>query len=178
MKKQLIILDRDGVIVYDNDNYIRTVSECIPIKGSIEAIAKLRKAGFLVAIATNQSGIGRGYYTKVTFLNMMNKINKLLQKTGENINALAFCPHIPKQNCSCRKPKDGLYKNISNDLNISLENAIVVGDSLRDIKPALENKALAYLVKTGKMDYKNNIYNVDVFDDLAKCSEHIIKKFI
>ena len=133
---KLVILDRDGVINVDSPEYIKSPDEWHAIPGSLEAIARLNKAGFKVAIATNQSGVGRGYYD----LAMLEKINQKMldemKKVGAHIDALFYCPHKPEDNCDCRKPKPGLLLKIAEYLKIDLKDAIMIGDSVRDIEAA------------------------------------------
>ncbi|HEV2613632.1 MAG TPA: D-glycero-beta-D-manno-heptose 1,7-bisphosphate 7-phosphatase [Gammaproteobacteria bacterium] len=133
---KLVILDRDGVINYDSPEYIKSPEEWHAIPGSLEAIARLNKAGFKVAIATNQSGVGRGYYS----LDVLEKINQKMldemKKVDAHIDALFFCPHKPEDKCDCRKPKPGLLLKIADYLKIDLKEAVMVGDSPRDIQAA------------------------------------------
>ncbi len=180
MAKPLIILDRDGVINKDSKYSIRSPEEFIPIDGSIEAIAKLHKNGYIVTVATNQSGIGRGYYTQDTFNKISEKFFNLVNKAGGKIDFLAYCPHIPDDDCSCRKPKPGLYKKIAANFKYDLKKAIVVGDSLRDIEAAKKVGAKSYMVKTGKGEYKllstNDKNDVLIYDDLKTAVDDLVLK--
>lgn len=150
MSKKLIILDRDGVINHDSDAYIKSPQEWIPIKGSLEAISRLNKAGYLIAIATNQSGIGRGYYDLVSLKAMHQKMQNLLTPLGGKIDQIAFCPHLPDANCECRKPKAGMLTHIIKKLNIKPENTVMIGDTISDFQAATTAKIAFTLVKTGK----------------------------
>ena len=154
----LVILDRDGVINEDSDSYIRSLAEFIPIPSSIEAIAQLTQAGFCVTIATNQSGIGRGYYTQHVFAQISAQLKQLVEKAGGQIHHTAHCPRTPADNCSCRKPKTGMLEDIARLVNKPLTHAIVVGDSLRDVEAGLAVGARCFLVLTGKgtQTLKNN----------------------
>ena len=133
---KLIILDRDGVINEDSDDYIKSPDEWIPIAGSLEAIGALSQNGFKVIIITNQSGIGR----KIFSIEMLNAIHKKmsinLAQYGGVIDGIFFCPCAPEENCNCRKPKSGLYNEVSDRLQISLENVFCVGDKITDIQAA------------------------------------------
>lgn len=149
-KNNIVILDRDGVINADSDNYIKTLDEWIPIDGSIEAIAKLKHAGYTVAIATNQSGIGRGYYSVETLNAMHQKLADLLALHNAAIDYIAYCPHLPEEGCACRKPKTALFDEIAKALSIELNGAIVVGDSLRDLQAGALVGCQSALVLTGK----------------------------
>lgn len=150
MVKKLIILDRDGVINYDSDTYIKTPKEWIPIPGSLEAIAELKKAGFQIAVATNQSGVGRGLLSEDTLKAIHEKMQHALAQTGGYIDALFYCPHTPDDQCSCRKPKPGLFYAIANHFNCSLTNVPAIGDSMRDIEAATIVGCQPILVQTGK----------------------------
>lgn len=133
---KLIILDRDGVINYDSPDYIKSPEEWHAIPGSLEAIARLNKAGYKIAIATNQSGVGRGYYSLETLEKINQKMFDAMKKVDAHVDALFFCPHKPEDNCDCRKPKPGLLVKIAEYLKIDLKDAIMVGDSERDIQAA------------------------------------------
>jgi len=145
-----IILDRDGVINLDSDAYVKSVDEWIPIESSIEAIAQLHKAGHRLFVATNQSGIGRGYYSVDTLHAMHDKMLSLVQQAGGHITDIVFCPHTPDDNCLCRKPKAGLYETLALKHNIKLNECVVIGDSLRDLEAAQTVNASPLLVLTGK----------------------------
>lgn len=171
MPAKLIVLDRDGVINVDSADYIKSPEEWLPIEGSIEAIAKLKLAGFKVAIATNQSGIGRGYYNEATLDKMHDKMQGLLAAYKTRIDFIAYCPHKPDDNCNCRKPKAGLFDQIEQGLNVSLNGCIVVGDSLRDLQAGLIKGMTPVLVRTGKgqeTQYKPDLpANTQVFNNLS-----------
>jgi len=177
-KKPLeIILDRDGVINLDSDAYVKSADEWIPISSSIEAIARLHKAGHRVFVATNQSGIGRGYFTLETLNKMHEKMQALVEKAGGEITDIAFCPHAPDEACHCRKPKAGMLTDLANKHGIDLKNTVVVGDSLRDLQAAVTVNAQAILVLTGKGE-KTKRDNPDlpypIFETLYDATNHIL----
>lgn len=148
---KLVVLDRDGVINQDSDDYIKSPEEWIPIEGSLKAIARLKEAGYLVAIATNQSGIGRGYYSEQTLQEMHEKMHCLLSEfTSRRIDYIAYCPHRPEEDCECRKPRSGLLKAIAAELDVDLAGQFLVGDSLKDLQAALTEGMQPVLVETGK----------------------------
>jgi D-glycero-D-manno-heptose 1,7-bisphosphate phosphatase len=170
---KLIILDRDGVINEDSDDYIKSPDEWIPVPGSLDAIARLNHAGYNVAVASNQSGIARGYFSLETFAAMNVKMSEMLSHSGGRIDGMFFCPHGPDDGCDCRKPKPGLLTEIGNRFQTSLANVMFVGDNINDIKAARAAGARPVLVRTGKgeqtakMIAANNPDNVPVYDDLA-----------
>jgi D-glycero-D-manno-heptose 1,7-bisphosphate phosphatase len=147
---KLLILDRDGVINEDSDAFVKSVDEWIPIAGSIEAMAKLSQAGYTLAIATNQSGIGRGFYSVETLDAMHTKLRILLAEHGGKVDYIAYCPHQSADQCACRKPKPGLLQEIAAHLGADLTQAVMVGDSLRDWQAADAAGAAYVQVRTGK----------------------------
>ena len=150
MKQKIIVLDRDGVINHDSDAFIKSADEWLPLDGSLEAIAKLKHAGWTVAVATNQSGIRRGYYARATLSAMHQKMQCLLMKKEAKIDWINFSPYLADDCAPCRKPATGMLTAIENRFNVSLKGAPMVGDTLADIKVALAKGMQPYLVKTGK----------------------------
>lgn len=167
----LIILDRDGVINYDSDAFIKTPAEWIPIPGSLEAIAKLNHAGHTVVVATNQSGIARGLYTESDLAAIHEKMRTQLAAVGGHIDGIFYCPHGPDDGCACRKPKPGLLLQIAAQFQVDWKEALSVGDAARDIAAAQSVGCPAALVKTGKglQTLAANAIDADVpvFEDLA-----------
>jgi len=146
----LIILDRDGVINEDSDDYIKSPDEWHAIPGSLQAITKLSQNGYQIVIATNQSGIGRKLFNIETLNAIHMKMKTQLAEFGGVIDAIFFCPHLPKNECSCRKPKPGLYNEISERLRIPLNKVHCVGDKMTDIKAIQSAGGKPVLVRTGK----------------------------
>lgn len=147
----LVILDRDGVINEDSDDYVRTLAEWIPYPGAIQAIAGLSQAGWKVAVATNQSGIARGYYDEATLAAMHRELERLVAAAGGEIAHIAYCPHGPDDGCHCRKPLPGLLEQIRDALGLDdLAGAWMVGDSLRDLQAGDAMACRLALVRTGK----------------------------
>lgn len=146
----LIVLDRDGVINEDSDTYIRSLADWHPIAGSIAAIADLSRAGFRVAIATNQSGLGRGYLSLEDLEAIHDRLCRQVEEEGGEIAGIFYCPHLPKEGCGCRKPATGLLQAIETDLGESPRGAIFIGDSLKDLQAASAFGCRPVLVKTGK----------------------------
>jgi D-glycero-D-manno-heptose 1,7-bisphosphate phosphatase len=145
-----LILDRDGVINHDSDDYVRSVVEWEALPGSINAIAELSAAGWPVTVATNQSGIGRGYFSREAVYGMHRKLRRAVRAAGGEIRAIAFCPHSPDAGCDCRKPRTGLLQQLAKRTGLVLEHAVVIGDSLRDLEAGREVGADLWLVRTGK----------------------------
>jgi D-glycero-D-manno-heptose 1,7-bisphosphate phosphatase len=148
--KKLVILDRDGVINVDSDDYIKSPDEWVPIPGSLEAIARLNQAGYRVVVASNQSGIGRGLFDMAMLNAMHAKMQRAAATVGGRIDAVFFCPHTADDQCECRKPKPGLLKMIVERFEIDPAVTPVVGDSLRDLQAGAALGFPTHLVLTGK----------------------------
>jgi D-glycero-D-manno-heptose 1,7-bisphosphate phosphatase len=147
---KLIILDRDGVINFDSDQYIKSPAEWKPIPGSPEAIARLNQAGYRVVVATNQSGVGRGLFEMDTLNAIHDKMHRTIAAAGGRIDAVFYCPHAADAKCECRKPKPGMFERIASCYNLDLTSVPAIGDSLRDLQAAATAGALPMLVLTGK----------------------------
>ena len=147
---KLVILDRDGVINRDSDQFIKTPDEWRAIPGSLEAIARMNHAGFRVVIATNQSGVGRGLFEMSTLNAIHEKMHRALSQAGGHIDAVFFCPHTADSDCECRKPKTGMLKEIGVRFGVDLTGVPVIGDSLRDLLAAEACGAQPILMLTGK----------------------------
>jgi len=150
MNSKLIILARDGVINFDSANYIKSPAEWKPIPGSLEAIARLNQAGYRVVVATNQSGVGRGLFDMDTLNAIHEKMHKALRALGGRIDAIYYCPHPADSSCDCRKPKPGMFRRISETLNVNLKGVPAVGDSQRDLQACVILGCQPILVLTGK----------------------------
>lgn len=161
----LVILDRDGVINEDSPDYIRTVAQWQPIPGSLEAIVRLNRAGFRVAVASNQSAIGRGLIDVATLEAIHTQMQHRLAQLGGRIDAIFYCPHHPDDHCDCRKPKPGLYQAIGRHFGCTLEGVPIVGDSLRDLQAALAVNGLPVLVLTGNGSATRALLKRDIGND-------------
>lgn len=147
---KLVILDRDGTINVDRDDYVKSADEWEPLPGALEAIARLNHGGWHVAVATNQSGLGRGLFDMAAFNAMHLKMNGLLAKVGGRIDAIFFCPHGPDEGCACRKPEPGLFLQIGQRFGVKLAGVPCVGDSLRDLQAGVAAGCVPHLVLSGK----------------------------
>lgn len=179
-RKKLIILDRDGVINYKSENYIKHSDEWIPIPGSLEAITCLNKADYQVVVATNQSGIGHGYYSLDTLEMIHEKMQRELVKMGGCINRIYFCPHTPEVKCNCRKPQPGLLYSISNDFPKAFPNTTFVGDSLQDIQAGQAAGCQVVLVKTGNGEATiaagKGLEGISIYEDLQDFVNYLMLK--
>jgi D-glycero-D-manno-heptose 1,7-bisphosphate phosphatase len=181
---KLVILDRDGVINKDSPDFIKSPDEWIPIKGSLEAIARLTQAGFDVVIISNQSGVGRGLFSADTLGQIHVRMIDLVHKHGGKIQCVLFCPHRPEDECECRKPSIGLYQELAERLNTSFSGVYSVGDSIRDLYAAQSAGAVPVLVKTGngkstlhklRNSIDDEFDSLLVFDNLAKFVDSILE---
>ncbi|MBZ9558697.1 MULTISPECIES: D-glycero-beta-D-manno-heptose 1,7-bisphosphate 7-phosphatase [unclassified Modicisalibacter] len=180
MNPKLVILDRDGVINRDSDAYVKSLEEFQPYPRAIEAIARLCRHGWRVAVATNQSGIARGYFDRATLEAMHRRLNAIVQAAGGHIEHIAVCPHGPDDGCACRKPLPGLLTEIRHSLDLpSLAGSWMVGDSLRDIEAGRAAGCRVALVRSGKgtrtlEKHAEVLADVPVHDDLAAFVEALL----
>jgi D-glycero-D-manno-heptose 1,7-bisphosphate phosphatase len=175
--KKIIILDRDGVINADSDDFIKSPEEWRALPGSLEAIGELSKSGYQIYILTNQSGIARGYFSEHTLSQIHKKLHTEAAIHGGKIEGIYYCPHGPQDSCDCRKPLSGLYQQLANNSDItSFTNIASVGDSIRDLQAAQAAGAKPILVKTGKglksmqslkEDDTHGLQNVECYESLT-----------
>ncbi len=177
VKPRYVLLDRDGVINCDSDDYIKSVAEWQPIEGSLEGIALLNQQGYQIVVITNQSGIGRGFYSHETLEQMHAKMRRLLAEKGGSIAAIYYCPHLPGDHCDCRKPKPGMLHAFSNATGADFAGTYFVGDTWNDVATALAVNAIPLLVKTGKgmrTIAEHPEMNIPIFENLYAAAEYII----
>jgi D-glycero-D-manno-heptose 1,7-bisphosphate phosphatase len=167
----VVVLDRDGVINEDSPDYIKTPDEWHALPGSLEAIARLKQAGFEVAIATNQSGVGRGLFSIDTLWDIHRKMLAEILGSGGYVKRIFFCLHTPEDNCDCRKPKPGLLYQIAEYFACGFDRMIMIGDAARDLEAAEAAGIRSILVRTGKGAQTEATLaptkKLEVYDDLA-----------
>jgi D-glycero-D-manno-heptose 1,7-bisphosphate phosphatase len=184
MTVSLVILDRDGVINHDSDDYIKSPDEWQPLPGSLEAIARLCRADYTVVVATNQAGVGRDLFSQEMLIRIHRKMASSIRDKGGRLDSVFFCPHSPAEQCGCRKPKPGMLLEISDRLGIGLSGVPVVGDSLRDLEAAEAAGAIPVLVKTGrgrltqeklsKGELSHTLGQTPVYADLAAFTDAVL----
>ncbi len=183
MSMKLVILDRDGTINHERDDYIKSPEEWVPLPGAIEAIARLNHAGWHVVVATNQSGIGRGLFDMAAVNAMHAKMHQLLARQGGRVDAVFFCPHTPEDQCTCRKPQPGLFKMIGERFNTPLEGVPMVGDLPRDVLAAQSVGCEPHLVRTGHaahmaeselVDLRRQVPDLTIHPDLSAFADFLI----
>lgn len=175
---KFIILDRDGVINHDSLEYIKSPEEWLPIAGSLEAIADLNRAGYRVLIATNQSGVARGYYDLEMLDRIHEKLMSELAAVGGCVDEIFYCPHHPDEHCFCRKPKPGMFYEIRDKYGLDLAEIYYVGDSVSDVEVAMIAGCKPILVLTGNgkktLEKYADSHHVAVFDDLVAAVKSIL----
>src|SRR5688572_5140080 len=171
------MIDRDGVINEDSGEFIKSVAEWRPIKGSLEAIAALTRAGWRVAVVTNQSGIGRGLYDEQTLAAIHRYMRDRVRATGGELAGVYYCPHLPEDGCECRKPRPGMFRALERELGLSVVGAPYIGDRLSDVEAAEGVGARPMLVRTGTGAATEALLRgraVPVFDDLAAAARSLL----
>ena len=180
---KLVILDRDGTINADRDDYVKSPEEWEPLPGAVEAIARLNHAGWHVVVATNQSGLGRGLFDMAALNAMHARMNRALAAAGGRVDAVFFCPHAPGEDCGCRKPRPGLFAQIGERYGVDLRQVPAIGDSLRDLQAAAAVGCETHLVRTGKCQELSpaevatlleKVPGTRVHADLAAAAEFIV----
>lgn len=178
---RLVILDRDGVINHESDAFIKSPAEWIPLPGSLEAIARLSKAGYTVVVASNQSGVGRGLLTLESLEAIHAKMRQAVAAAGGKLDAIFFCPHRPEDHCDCRKPRPGLFHQIAEHYGVSLQSVPAIGDALRDIDAARAVGARAILVRTGRGEEALKHVaqkDLEVYADLAGAAAKLVTEIV
>lgn len=175
---RLILLDRDGVINFDSPDYIKDADEWVAIPGAVEAIARLKRGGWLVAVCTNQAGIGRGIFSEAALQRIHDELARALADQGVRLDGLIHCPHRPEDDCACRKPRPGMLLEMMARLGAAPEETLFVGDSLRDVDAALGAGCTPVLVRTGNgaaVEAQARARGVTcVADDLARLTAALV----
>lgn len=180
---KLLILDRDGTINEDRDDYVKSPEEWLPVPGAIEAMARLFHAGWTLVVATNQSGLARGYFDLPTLEAMHEKMQRLLAAHGARVDAVFYCPHGPEEGCDCRKPRPGLFHRIASHYGVDLAGVPVVGDTLRDLQAGAAAGCEPHLVRTGKAasldaaglaELMQRVPGTRVHADLGAFADHLL----
>jgi len=173
----LIVLDRDGVINHDSEDYIKTPEEWRPLDGSLDAIAALTAGGYRVVVVSNQSGIGRGLFSEAVLDEIHRKMTSAVEAAGGAIAGIYYCPHTPDEGCNCRKPRPGLLERIKDDFDVSLSGIPFVGDKVADMALARRVGARPMLVLTGygrATLASLNDTEVETFPDLASATSALL----
>lgn len=180
MVERVVIVDRDGVINDDSDDYIKGPEEFRALPGSIEALSRLWHGGYRICVVSNQSGLARGLFGLAELNAIHKKLRDLLAAQGSQLEMIAFCPHHPSDGCRCRKPRPGLLFAVAERLGLSLRGVPYIGDSISDVKAAQAARMLPWLVQTGKgvrtlEREAGSLGNTLVFRDLAEAVDHLLE---
>lgn len=147
---KLVVLDRDGTLSPDPEDFVRAPEDWVPLPGALEAVARLNHGGWRVVLASNQSGLGRGLFDVATLNAVHARMHKLLAAAGGRIEAVFFCPHAPEDDCACRKPAPGLFLDIARRMGVPPAQIVAAGDSVRDVQAAAAAGCQAHLICTGQ----------------------------
>ena len=183
MQQRIVLLDRDGVINHDSEDYILSPDAWHPVAGSMEAIADLTRAGFAVFVLTNQSALNRGYFDLPVLQAIHSKMMQHIAQHGGRLTDIFFCPHRPDEACLCRKPATGMIQQLQARYpQYAMHQAFFVGDTDKDILLAKAINARPVLVRTGKGSVTESqradyLTNVLVFDDLRQAVDAYILPF-
>jgi len=171
---RLVMVDRDGVINRDSDQYIKCVAEWQPLPGSLEALRDLTAAGFRIVVVTNQSGIGRGLFSEETLNAIHAAMHAAVATDGGRIDAVYYCPHLPDAGCRCRKPAPGLLLDAAQEAGVSIDQAVFIGDKQSDVDAAIAAGSRPILV--GERVAENALPGVERYADLAAAARVLIQE--
>lgn len=177
-KSNIIVLDRDGIINYDSENYIKSPEEFVFLPNSAQAIAKLTAAGFKIGIATNQSGVGRGYYSHEILKSIHTKMLDGINNAGGKIDYIEYCPHLPKEQCKCRKPEPGMLISLAKRFMVAPEDMVFIGDKITDVQAAEKIGAQPLLIYSPMTNEKELINYPDLpkFPSLFACVDYLLQE--
>jgi histidinol-phosphate phosphatase family protein len=175
-----VFLDRDGVLNRDSDDFIRTPGDIQILPGVPGALKRLNDAGFLTLVITNQSGIGRGYFTEKTLGEIHARLIQEVESGGGRIAGVYHCPHLPDSGCDCRKPLPGMLRRAAGDHGIEFSESYFIGDRREDIACGLTVGARTILVLSGKSS-AGDVTSFDckpdyVAKDLVEAAEWIVSR--
>ncbi len=149
MGKRFVLLDRDGTIIVDK-HYLHDPDGVELLPGALAGLKKIQAMGFGLAVLTNQSGVGRGYYSDADVHACNRRMVEMLGAEGVSVAAVYYCPHAPEEECGCRKPETGLMDQAAEHLGFDPAEAFMIGDKLADMGVGRKSGATTILVRTGK----------------------------
>jgi D-glycero-D-manno-heptose 1,7-bisphosphate phosphatase len=181
--KPAIFIDRDGVIIENNPNYIRSWSDVVIFPEAVRALARIESCQYKFVVITNQSAIGRGLVTYEIVNEINSKLISEIQSHGGRIDGIFTCPHIPEDDCACRKPKPGLILRAAKELSLDLKNSIMIGDALTDlIAGCRAGIPTNILVLTGRgkdqlsLIETSDLNSILIYETLGKALEALVAK--
>lgn len=188
-QRRAVFLDRDGTVA-EEVGYVNHASRIRLLPGSAEAVRRLRDAGFLAVIVTNQAGVARDYFEEFVVQQANRRLEELLQQEGAALDGIYYCPHHPRegappyrQDCQCRKPRPGMLRQASEDLGIDLSRSYMVGDGLVDVGAARAAGVVPVLVLTGygrgHLEHRRSRWTVEpehISENLSEAAEWILDR--
>ena len=175
-----LFLDRDGVIIENRADYIRTWSDVAFYPQALDALVKIKDSHFKILVITNQSAVGRGLISQEVAREINDRLVAEIQSSGGRIDGIFMCPHAPQDHCSCRKPEPGLILQAASRHSIDLQNSILIGDALSDILAGQKaGVAQNILVRTGRgfdqslLPLASQIPDFTIYDSLSDALEHL-----
>lgn len=174
-----IFLDRDGVIIENRADYVKSAAEVRFLPGALEALASAARWAGPLIVVTNQSAVGRGLLTLAAAEGINAYVRDRVEAAGGRLDAILMCPHAPQAGCACRKPRPGLLLRAAEAYALDLQAAALIGDALTDVQAAHAAGARALLVRTGRGAQQSaelaaaGLGHVPVLDDLAAALEHL-----
>lgn len=173
--RRFVLLDRDGTVIEDK-HYLHDPEGVELLPGALKGLRRMQDLGFGLALLTNQSGVGRGYFTEDDVHAVNNRLLAMLLEQGVRIDAVYHCPHAPEENCRCRKPEPGMMLQAAGELGFDPFDCFMIGDKLADVQLGRNTGAVPILVRTGKgaqeEDACRGIADF-VVDDLAQAADII-----
>ena len=155
---KLLVLDRDGTLNRQREDYVASPDEWEPIPGALEAVARLNQAGWHMVLATNQSGLGRGIFDMAALNAVHAKMHRALAAVGARIDAVFFCPHAPEDACDCRKPAPGLFQQIADHTGLAAPSIVVAGHALRHVQAGAALDCSTHILLTGRSaDWRDRV---------------------
>lgn len=182
---KLLVLGRDGILNEYRDDHVKAPDEWRPVRGALEALARLNQAGWHAVVATNQAGIGRGMIDMASVNAVHAHMIRCAQRVGGRIDAVFFCPHTPEESCECRKPLPGMLRDIGRRYGVELTQVPVVGDTLRDLLAARAAGCEPHLVLSGRAAHLDEaqlqailreVPGTQVHQDLGSFANHVLQR--
>jgi D-glycero-D-manno-heptose 1,7-bisphosphate phosphatase len=185
--RRAVFLDRDGTVT-DEVGYVNHASRIRLLSGSAEAVKRVREAGFLAVVVTNQAGVARDYFEEFVVHQANRRLVELLERDGAALDGIYYCPHHPRegappyrQDCQCRKPRPGMLLQAAEDLGIDLTRSYMVGDGLVDVGAARAAGVLPVMVLTGygrgHLEHRRSRWTVEpehIAEDLSAAVDWIL----
>ncbi len=180
MRPQLVMLDRDGVLNEEREDFVKNPGECVPLPGSAEAVGRLTAAGIKIAIVTNQSGLARGLFDEAMLDRIHEKLRNEVARHGGHFDAIFFCPDPPWAAGPNRKPEPGMLRQAMRRFRMTPGACLMIGDSLRDLQAAAKAGCNRALVRTGNgaktqaQGLPADVLPVSVYNDLGAAVDALL----